>query len=50
MIDTFIETLEYFPRGLVYVALGIVVPIHRKVDTRLRHSVSRWRPAWREEQ
>ena len=25
MIDTFIETLEYFPRGLVYVALGIVV-------------------------
>ncbi len=25
MVDTFIETLEYFPRGLVYVALGIVV-------------------------
>ncbi len=24
-MDTFISTLEYFPRGLVYVALGIVV-------------------------
>lgn len=25
MIDTFYETLEFFPRGLVYVALGIIV-------------------------
>lgn len=25
MVDTFYETLEFFPRGLVYVALGIVV-------------------------
>ena len=25
MYDSFIDTLEFFPRGLVYVVLGIVI-------------------------
>ena len=25
MIDAFVDTLEFFPRGLVWVGLGIVV-------------------------
>ncbi len=31
MYDSFIDTLEFFPRGLVYVALGIVVLIVAKL-------------------
>ena len=31
MYDSFIDTLEFFPRGLVYVALGIVVLVVAKL-------------------
>jgi len=41
MIDAFIDTLEFFPRGLVYVALGIIVLVVAKVaqDLITRYSI-----------
>ena len=41
MIDAFIDTLEFFPRGLVYVGLGIIVLVLAKVaqDLITRYSI-----------
>ena len=41
MIEAFINTLEFFPRGLVYVGLGLVILLLAKLanDLMTRHSI-----------
>ena len=41
MIEAFINTLEFFPRGLVYVGLGLVILLLAKLanDLMTRHRI-----------